>query len=127
MRNRKRIYNVYLLVLEMLITFLYRIRDSTYYGKYVGYMSDSYDEGLDIEMRNLIFPLIRNVYSMDDPSELVVGILFSQRKDVDYYSESEKVVFDLLYCKWSNQTPELFLHGRPHPDVKKLKPIAPSI
>jgi hypothetical protein len=103
-------------VIEMLITFLYKIRDSTYYGKYVGYMSDNYDEGLDIEMRNLIFPLIRDVYSMDDPSELMVGILFSQRKDVDYYSESEKIVFDLLYCKWSNQTPELFLHGRAHPE-----------
>lgn len=102
----------------MLITFLYRIRDSTYYGKYVGAMSDDYDEGLDIELRNLIFPLIRDVYSMDDASELIVGILFSQRKDVDYYSESEKIVFDLLYCKWSNQKPELFLHGRAHPDEK---------
>lgn len=111
----------------MLITFLYKIRDSTYYGKYVGAMSDSYDEGLDIEIRNLIFPLIRDVYSMDDPSELMVGILFSQRKDVDYYSESEKIVFDLLYCKWSNQTPELFLHGRPRPDGKKLKPVAAPI
>lgn len=122
-----KIYNMYLLVIEMLVTFLYKIRDSTYYGKYIGAMSDSYDEGLDIEMRNLIFPLIRDVYSMDDPSELMVGILFSQRKDVDYYSESEKIVFDLLYCKWSNQTSELFLHGRAHPDEKKLKPVAAPI
>ena len=102
----------------MLITFLYRIRDCTYYGKYVGFMNVNYEEGLDIELRNLIFPLIRDLYSMDDPSELIVGILFSQRNDVDYYSESEKIVFDLLYCNWSNQTPELFLHGRPHPDKK---------
>ena len=100
----------------MLITFLYCIRDCTYYGKYVGPMNDDYEEGLDIEMRNLIFPLIRDVYSMDDPSELVVGILFSQRKDVDYYSESEKIVFDLLYCTSSTQAPELFLHGRAHPE-----------
>jgi hypothetical protein len=35
---------------------------------------------------------------------------------VDYYSESEKIVFDLLYCTSSTQAPELFLHGRAHPE-----------
>jgi hypothetical protein len=94
----------------MIITFLYRILDSTHYGKYIGAVSDDYEEGLDIELRNILYPLIEDYYFLDDPSDLRIGILSAQRNGSDYYSEEEKHVFDLLYCNWSNQRAELFLH-----------------
>ena len=94
----------------MIITFLYRILDSTHYGKYIGAVSDDYEEGLDIELRGIVYPLIADYYFLEDPSELRIGILSAQRNGSDYYSEEEKNVFDLLYCNWSNQKAELFLH-----------------
>jgi hypothetical protein len=30
----------------------------------------------------------------------------------DYFSEDEKMVFDVLYCNWSNQAVELFIDGK---------------
>jgi hypothetical protein len=95
----------------MIITFLYRIFDSTHYGKYIGAVSDDYEEGLDIELRNILYPLIEDHYLLDNPRELRIGILSAQRNGSDYYSEEEKNVFDILYCKWSNQMAEIFLHG----------------
>jgi hypothetical protein len=95
----------------MIITFLYRILDSTRYGKYIGAVSDDYEEGLDIELRNILYPLIANYYFLEDLTKLQIGILSAQRNGSDYYSEEEKNVFDLLYCKWSNQREEIFLHG----------------
>ena len=94
----------------MIITFLYRILDSTRYGKYIGAVSDDYEEGLDIELRGILYPLIADHYFLEDPNELRIGILSAQRNGSDYYSEEEKNVFDLLYCNWSNQKAELFLH-----------------
>jgi hypothetical protein len=94
----------------MIITFLYRILDSTRYGKYIGAVSDDYEEGLDIELRGILYPLIADHYFLEDPNELRIGILSAQRNGSDYYSEEEKNVFDLLYCNWSNQKEELFLH-----------------
>ena len=94
----------------MIITFLYRILDSTHYGKYIGAVSDDYEEGLDIELRSILYPLIADHYFLEDPNELRIGILSAQRNGSDYYSEEEKNVFDLLYCNWSNQKGELFLH-----------------
>ena len=81
-----------------------------HYGKYIGAVSDDYEEGLDIELRSIVYPLIADHYFLEDPSELRIGILTAQRNGSDYYSEEEKNVFDLLYCKWSNQREELFLH-----------------
>jgi len=95
----------------MIITFLYRILDSTRYGKYIGAVTDDYEEGLDIELRTILYPLIADHYSLKDPTEFQIGILSAQRNGSDYYSEEEKNVFDILYCKWSNQMAEIFLHG----------------
>jgi hypothetical protein len=95
----------------MIITFLYRILDSTRYGKYIGAVSDDYEEGLDIELRNILYPLVADHYFLKDPMEFQIGILSAQRNGSDYYSEEEKKVFDILYCKWSNQREEIFLHG----------------
>ena len=98
----------------MIITFLYRILDSVHYGKYIGAVSDDYEEGLDIELHGILYPLIADHYFLEDPSELRIGILSAQRNGSDYYSEEEKHVFDLLYCNWSNQRIELFLHKIKH-------------
>ena len=97
----------------MIVTFLYRIQDRTYYGKYIGAISDDYEEGLDIEIQDIIFPILKGYHSLIDPSEIAVGILSAQRNGSDYYSEQEKNVFDFLFCKWSNQPVEIFLHRRP--------------
>jgi len=94
----------------MIITFLYRILDSVHYGKYIGAVTDDYEEGLDIELRGILYPLIADHYFLEDPTEMRIGILSAQRNGSDYYSEEEKHVFDLLYCNWSNQPAELFLH-----------------
>ena len=96
---------------EMIVTFLYRIHHQNYYGKYIGAVSDDYEEGLDIEIQDIIFPIIQPYYSLHDISQVSIGILFADRNVHDYYSEQEKKVFDLLYCKWSNQPVEIFLRG----------------
>jgi hypothetical protein len=96
----------------MIITFLYRIRDHTYYGKYIGYVSQNYEEGLDMELQSILFPVLSEHYSIQDPAALRIGILSSQRNGGDYFSENEKHVFDLLYCKWSNQPEEIFLQDK---------------
>lgn len=99
----------------MIITFLFRIKygETRYYGKYIGYASDDYDEGLDIELRSQLFPVLKKYYGLDEESDLQIGVLSHNRDGYDYFSEEEKNVFDLLYCNWSNQPRELFICGKP--------------
>ena len=97
----------------MIITFLYYVKEVRYYGKYVGYVSDNYEEGLDVEVRNTVFPELAAHYGIKDSSEIPFGILSFLRNGHDYFSEQEKDAFDLLYLNWSNQPKEVFLHGRP--------------
>lgn len=72
-------------------------------------MSDDYDEGLDIELRNELFPILKKYYGLEDETDLQIGIISHIRDGYDYFSEEEKNVFDLLYCNWSNQPRELFI------------------
>ena len=102
----------------MIVSFIYRFKnDSTlYYGKYIGYVSDDYEEGLDQEMVNIIkYPLKKEFESRnidpEDPSSITIGILGADRDIKDYFSENEKNIFNLLYCNWSTQPPEFFLNG----------------
>jgi hypothetical protein len=98
----------------MIITFFYKIKGEMYYGKYIGYVSDDYEEGLDIEVLNLFYPVWKRYYSLLCESDVSLGIVSYQRNGSDYFSENEKHVFHSLYCNWSNQEPELFLHGILH-------------
>lgn len=99
----------------MIVTFLYRIRDITYYGKYIGYITDDYDDGLDIEVQKIIYPYIKEYYHIADPSELSVGILSYQRTSYEFFSSDECKVFQLLICNFSNKDDkELYIHGTKH-------------
>lgn len=94
----------------MIVTFLYRITGSSnrYYGKYIGYLSENYTEGLDHELRMIIEPSLLTYYHLSHSDDIKIGILSCQRNSNDYFSEDEKQVFDLLYCNWSNQPVEIF-------------------
>jgi len=51
-------------------------------------------------------------YGLEEETDLQIGILSHHRDGSDFFSEEEKNVFDLLYCKWSNQPRELFIGGK---------------
>ena len=98
----------------MIITFVFRVKygEMRSYGKYLGAVSDDYEEGLDIELRNTLFPVLKKYYGLEQESDLQLGIVSHHRNGSDYFSEEEKNVFDVLYCKWSNQPCELFISGK---------------
>jgi hypothetical protein len=91
---------------------MYRIDGATYYGKYIGYMSDKYEEGLDVELLTDCYPILRHAYGLSNDTEISFGVISYQRSDTDYFSEHEKDMFDLLYCKWSNQPVDIFVKGK---------------
>ena len=103
----------------MIITFIYKIKNSNlydsnhkYYGKYIGYVSDDYEEGLDKELSNTLYTLFENHYSIKSIDDIVIGVLGFNRDTYDYFSENEANIFDLLYCDWSNQEPEIYINGK---------------
>ena len=98
----------------MIITFIYKIKNdnNTYYGKYLGYMTDKYEEGLDTELLNKIFPILKDEYQLEDQDDILVGVLGFNRDTYDYFSEKESNIFDLLYCNWSNQPKEIYLNKK---------------
>lgn len=98
----------------MIVTFLYRIGDVTYYGKYIGYVSNHYEEGLDIEIQNILYPYVKDYYHLDSQSQLMIGILFYERDSYTYFSPEEAKVFQLLFCNFKNDDKELYLHGVYH-------------
>lgn len=95
----------------MIATFLYRIRNDSvlHHGKYVG-PCPLYEEGLDRALLEIFAPLFQEFYGVET-SEVHLGVLFADREAKDYYSEEEKFVFDLLYCKWPAMPDEIFLCG----------------
>jgi hypothetical protein len=96
----------------MIISFFYRIREKMYHGKYIGYVSNDYDEGLDIEVLNMCYPIWKHAYSLQDESDVYVAIISYQRNGNDYFSENEKYVFDTLYYNWTTQPVEIFIEGK---------------
>lgn len=98
----------------MIISFFFRVKygETRSYGKYIGCVSDDYEEGLDIELRNQLYPVLKEYYGLEQESDLQIGILYHHRNGSDYFSEEEKSVFDVLYCKWSNQPCDLFIRGK---------------
>lgn len=95
----------------MIITFLYRINDITYYGKYIGYISDDYEEGLDVEIQRIMYPYVKNNYQLTSQSQLHIGILFYQKDSYTYFSPKECNVFQFLLYNFKNEDKELYLHG----------------
>jgi hypothetical protein len=98
----------------MIVAFVYRIGSVKYDGKYIGYLTDQYEEGLDHELKRVILPSLLSYYHISDPDMIKIGIMSHQRLGSDYFSEDEKYAFDLLYCNWSNQTVEIFFEGNPY-------------
>ncbi len=96
-----------------IVTFIYKHKNSTtkYYGKYIGYLSDDYEEGLDRELALLVYEVLKDALNLSDIDDLIIGILHCDRKISDYFSEKESQIFDLLYCKWSNQPIEVYLNN----------------
>ena len=100
----------------MIVTFIYKNKNSTtkYYGKYIGYLSNDYNEGLDRELLNYtsIYSILKEPLDLNDQNDLIIGILGFNRDTYDYFSEEEKYIFDLLYCNWtSGQKQEIYLNG----------------
>ena len=95
----------------MIVTFLYHVGNLTHHGKYIGYVSDTYDEGLDIEIQKTIYPYVKDYYQLTDQSQLKIGILFYQKDSYAYFSPEESKVFQLLFCNFPNEDKELYLHG----------------
>lgn len=108
----------------MIITFMYKIPNNhnIFYGKYVGYVTDAYEEGLDKELLTIIFPALKQYYDLKDESDIIVGIISYNRKDgIDYFSENEKNIFTMLYCKWSGQPEDVFMNGKLYKFLTPLK------
>lgn len=95
----------------MIVTFLYRVNDLTYYGKYIGYLSNDYEDGLDIEIQSIIYPYLKNHYQLTHETQLHIGILFYTSESYAYFSSEERNVFQFLLYNFSNDNKELYLHG----------------
>ena len=98
-----------------IITFIYKHKNSNtrYYGKYIGYISDDYEEGLDRELAYILYcnDIIKGKLNLNDIYDLSIGLLSVDRIVKDYFSEQESKIFDLLYCNWSGIPPEIYIEG----------------
>lgn len=100
----------------MIVTFIYKTKNSNtkYFGKYIGYISNNYEQGLDREIVNYIYTILKTPLNLSDPSDLIIGILGFNRETCDYFSEEEAHIFDFLYCNWTGgQEKEVYLQGNP--------------
>lgn len=91
------------------VTFIYKINGVMMHGKYIGYISDDYSEGLDKEILNIISSYFIDVYDNYDIQIGITGVI-----DTDhFFSDDEKNVFDLLYIEHPNGfgTPTVYIHG----------------
>ena len=98
----------------MLATFLFRIRGHSErgYGKYIGKYPVHYEEGLDRALVRLLLPVFQRGYGVVDEDEVALAVLSMDRHPVDYSSEKEKDVLDVLYCEWSNEPAEIYVRGK---------------
>ena len=97
----------------MIVTFIYKIKNGEkYYGKYIGYLSDDYEEGLDKELIEKLYNIFEKHYFVSSLDDIVLGVLGFSRDTYDYFSDNESKIFDLLYCNWSNQEPEVYINGK---------------
>lgn len=95
----------------MIVTFIYKINGQKYYGKYIGCIPTDYEEGLDKKLAIKLYEIFEKYYSLKE-EDLLIGVLGFNRDTCDYFSENESKIFDLLYCDWSNQEPEIYIEGK---------------
>lgn len=97
----------------MIVTFIYKIGQDTtkYYGKYIGYVSEEYEEGLDKEIQDKLYTIFEREYGIKNIEDILVGILGFSKGTSDFFSENESNIFDILYCNWPKQQPEIYLKG----------------
>jgi hypothetical protein len=99
----------------MIVTFLYKNKNSNtkYYGKFIGYIKNSYEEGLDKEIVYLIYDIVKDYLNLLSIEDLIVGVLgFNRGEGTDYFSENEAYIFDLLLCNWPKDQKEIYLNGK---------------
>ena len=99
--------------MTMIITFIYKNNnsDTKYYGKYIGYVSDSYSEGLDRQVSLIVYDVLKGPLNLCNIDDLIIGVIGFNRDTYDYFSEEESKIFDLLYCNWSNEPKEVYIKG----------------
>ncbi len=95
----------------MTVTFIYKINNdnTVYFGKYIGYITDDYDNSLDYEIKSMIYPILKTKYNNLQKSDLHTGILFHKKQEFDYYSENEKYAFNLWCCETNYDQKKIFL------------------
>jgi len=95
----------------MTVTFIYKINNdnTVYFGKYIGYITDDYNDSLDYEIKSMIYPILKTKYNNLQISDLHTGILFHKKQDFDYYSENEKYAFNLWCCETIYNQKKIFL------------------
>jgi len=81
----------------MLVTFIFKLpNDNTkYFGKLIADLSDDYDEGLDQEIKEIVFSKVPSV----NKHKVKIGILSCERRNLEFFSKDERSVFDLLYIE----------------------------
>lgn len=92
------------------VTFIYKINGVVMHGKYIGYISDDYSDGLDKAISNYISSYLIDVYDSYDISIGILGVISTQDH---FFSTDEKDVFDLLYIEHPSSfgTPTVYVHG----------------
>lgn len=97
----------------MIVTFIFNIKKQKdmMYGKYIGHISNHYEEGLDHQILLIIRPIVEKHFNLNGSDPITIGIIGYNRDGYDYFSEKEKDIFNLLYCDWSHQQPDIFIHG----------------
>jgi len=105
------------------ITFIYRIENNTFYGKYVfNYISDDH-EGLDIEITPTILDGIneyRKQKGLEKINKISIGILsFSTDECIPTHSSDEEIhCFDFYHKKYICKKDETYVNG------KRILPLA---
>jgi hypothetical protein len=77
----------------MLVTFIYKLNNEPkmYFGKMIDDITDDYDEGLDVYIKEVLSPYYKG-------DTVMVGIMSAIRYNHDeFYSENEYTVFDFYY------------------------------
>lgn len=92
------------------ITFIYKKNDVVMHGKYIGYISDDYPDGLDKEILGYISSYFIDVY---DDYNIHIGITGIIDTHDHFFSDDEKNVFDFLYVghPYGFGTPTVYVHG----------------
>jgi len=99
------------------ITFIYKIRQNTYYGKYMTNCISDDHEGLDTVVRPYLVNGLNKFRKQNNLSKLKtkvkIGIISLSTNNIipTYSSDAEKKVFD-FYCEDFNYNPQIYINGK---------------